>query len=236
MDDVVEARLASARHLLREFAERDGSAARVADAVATDRSLSQRETVDFAKTPLDYVPAVGMLMGLGCLCSETQLRVLHLGASHGVLCRFLQDLPGIRLALALDLSASALRHGRQWGLRAAVLADAVTLEACRSGWADVVLAESLYVPGYWRPAAIARSLAEVARVLRPGGSLLIQEWGFDAARDFAPELAEVGLAEALRMAASAPTQQGERSVTCFAFRKALATLRCVLNAGPEQKP
>ena len=91
--------------------------------------------------------------------------------------------------------------------------------ACRDGWADVVLAESLYVPGYWRPAAIARSLTAVSRVLRPGGHLLIQEWGFDPARSLAAELADAGLREAHRVTTPAVTQQGERDVTCVAFRK-----------------
>ena len=122
------------------------------------------------------------------------------------------------MALALDLSLAALRHGRSWGLRHAVLADAVSLAACGSHWADVVLAESLYVPGYWPAAAIARSLAQVSRVLRPGGYLLVQEWGFDTARTFALELDDAGLREVHRMTLSAPTQQGHREVTCFAFR------------------
>jgi|GEM_PF-3233451 len=207
-----------AARLLADFAGRDGSDARVAEAVATDRALSYHETVDFRKTPLAYVPAFAALLGLGVLESGRGLRFLHLGASHGVFCRFLQELPGTRLALALDLSVSALRHGRRWGLRAGLEADAVTLAACRSGWADAALAESLYVPGYWSRAAIGRSIAGVARVLRPGGLLLVQEWGFDVARDLACELADAGMLEVRRMTACAPTQQGERDVTCFAFR------------------
>jgi SAM-dependent methyltransferase len=203
--------------LLADFGCQDDSLARVAQAVAVDRSLTYHETVDFRKLPLTYVPALAALLDLGWPSSTRVLRFLHLGASHGVFCRFLQDLPGVALAVALDLSASALRHGRQWGLRAGVVADAVALAACRSGWADAVLAESLYVPGYWRPADIARSLAEAGRVLRAGGVLLIQEWGFDPARDFVPALADAGLAEVHRVMASAPTQQGERQVTCCVF-------------------
>lgn len=207
-----------AQRLLARFAEDDGSAERVTRAVAADRTLSYQETVDFRKHPQTYAPALAVLLDLGLFRPGGCLRFLHLGASHGVFCRFLQGQPGVAMAVALDLSLSGLRHGRAWGLRDAVAADAVTLAACRDGWADVVLAESLYVPGYWRPAAIASSIAAAARVLRPGGSLLVQEWGFDVARDLAPEFATAGLVEVHRLSASAPTQQGEREVTCFAFR------------------
>lgn len=215
-----ETSLAHARQLLAAFAVRDGSDARVAEAVAADRSLTYHETVDFAKTPLAYVPALAALLDLGVLPDAgSAVRFLHLGASHGVFCRFLQELPGVALAVALDLSEPALRYGRCWGLRSGIAADAVTLATCRDGWADAVLAESLYVPGYWPYAAIGRSLAEVARVLRPGGLLLIQEWGFDVARDLARELADAGVVEVHRVTAMAPTQQGAREVTCLTFRR-----------------
>lgn len=213
-----ESTLAQARRLLAEFAVRDDSAGRVRRVIETDRLLSRQETVDFQKSPQTYVPTLAVLLELDTIRPDGCLRFLHLGASHGVFCRFLQDLPGVAMAIALDLSLAALRHGRSWGLRHAVLADAVSLVACGSHWADVVLAESLYVPGYWRPAAIADSVAQVARILRPGGCLLIQEWGFDPARVYAPELDDAGLCEVRRVTVAAPTQQGEREVTCFAFR------------------
>jgi SAM-dependent methyltransferase len=213
-----ETSLARARCLLAEFAAQDSSEARVAEAIAADRGLSYQEAVDFRKEPLTYLPAVATLLALGALQPAGCLRFLHLGACHGVLCRVLQGIPGVALATALDLSEAALRHGRSWGLRAALRADAVTLAACRRQSFDAVLAESLYVPGYWRPAAIARSLQATGRVLRPGGVLLIQEWGFDVARHLAPELVEAGFTEVQRIGAEAPTQQGEREVTCFAFR------------------
>ncbi len=223
--DEAQASVTRARHLLADFAARDRSIARVAEAVATDRSLTYHETLDFRKEPLAYVPSLAMLLRLGLAGGTGALRLLHLGASHGVFCRFLQAFPGVSLAAALDLSRAALRHGRAWGLRAAVAADAISLAACRGGSVDVILAESLYVPGYWRPCDIARSLAGAARVLRPNGLLLIQEWGFDVARDFRPELAELALQEVCRITATAPTQQGERPVTCFAFGARPATAR-----------
>ncbi len=209
--------LAQARRLLAEFAARDDSAGRVRRAIETDRLLSRQETVDFRKLPETYAPALAVLLDLDTLRPDGGLRFLHLGASHGVFCRFLQDLPGVAMAVALDLSLAALLRGRSWGLRHAVLADAVTLAACRRRSLDIVLAESLYVPGYWRPAAIANSIARVARILRAGGCLLVQEWGFDVARVFAPELEDAGLCEVCRVTLAAPTQQGEREVTCFAF-------------------
>lgn len=244
--DAVGNNVARAAALLAEFGERDGSLGKVTQAVAADRGLTYHETVDFQKSPAMYVPALAALLELGLRgraqgddrpptpaagaspeaatfglterAPGTGVRLLHLGASHGVFCRFLQDLPGVAMAIALDLSLAALRHGRSWGLHQAVLADAVSLAACGSHWADVVLAESLYVPGYWPAAAIARSLAQVSRVLRPGGCLLIQEWGFDPARVYAPELDDAGLCEVRRVTVAAPTQQGEREVTCLAFR------------------
>ena len=211
--------LERARALLAAFAERDGSAGRVDAAVTSDRGLGYRDAVDLQKYPETYLPALALLFDLDLLRPGAGRRLLHLGANHGVFCRFLQDDPGVSLALALDLSWRALRFGCSWGLRAAVQADAVALAACRSGWADVVLAESLLVPGYWPAADLARCLEACARVLRPGGILIIQEWGFDPARVFAPELADAGLREVRRVTASALTQQGEREVTAVALAR-----------------
>jgi SAM-dependent methyltransferase len=205
--------------LLAEFERRDRSRDKVAAAIADTAAMTHQAALDGRKYPGMYAPTLAAVLEAGAGATGPGLRFLHLGANHGVFCRFLQGLPGIRLCAALDLSHAALRLGRTWQLRDAVVADAVSLAAFRAESFDLLLAESLYVPNYWRPAQIARGLEAAARVLRPGGLLLVQEWGFDFSHRFAAALTAAAFREHRRITTPAETQQGPRNVTCFVYGK-----------------
>ncbi|OGV68249.1 MAG: hypothetical protein A3K19_12190 [Lentisphaerae bacterium RIFOXYB12_FULL_65_16] len=210
---------ARATGLLAEFERHDRSRDKTGTAVADTAGMSRQAALDTCKYPGMYAPALAAILDAGAEETDRGLRFLHLGANHGTFCRFLQDLPGMRLSAALDLDLDALRRGRTWQLRDAILADAVSLAALRAGSLDLLLAESLYVPNYWRPPQIAGGLDAAACVLRDDGLLLVQEWGFDFSRGFAAALAVAGLRERRRITGPAETQQGVRHVTCFVYGK-----------------
>jgi len=210
-----EERSTRARELLDAFEKQDDTRRKVRELIATDRRLSRHGAVDSEKYPTHYHPTLTFLLELGIETCAANLRILHLGANHGVFCRMLQGLAGCVMSVALDRSPDALLRGKSWGLRQAVVADAIDLAVFQPQSFDIVLAESLFVPGYWSSAQIAHTLSIVARILRPEGWLLVQEWGFNFAAAFAHALAAAGFCNLRALQTRTDTQQGQRDVTCF---------------------
>lgn len=99
-------------------------------------------------------------------------RLLDIGSGTGLLLRAVaREFPD-SLLIGADLSVAMLQAGRGGGLEPPlVAADAVALPVADASCAVVVTASSLH---FWpEPEA---SVREIARVLRPGGRLVLTDW------------------------------------------------------------
>lgn len=108
----------------------------------------------------------------GPLPDRVVVRAVDVGCGAGVLLEELRTWPPAELAVGIDVSDEALRHARDRGAgRRLLRADAAALPLRSSGF-DLVL--SVDVVQHISPQAVERSLAECARLLRPGGILFLR--------------------------------------------------------------
>lgn len=121
---------------------------------------------------------VVLMRGWGLLGPDRQL--LEIGCGYGRLASALAG--SVRSARGLDVSAAMIAEGRRrfGGIANLDLAhsDGETLEAANSS-IDVVLAADVFpylvAAG---PEIVRRNMAEIARVVRPGGALLILNYSY----------------------------------------------------------
>lgn len=135
-------------------------------------SASLRDYFDqLAPRYADIEPAFGPLVdGLIRLAApQPHERVLDVGTGSGLGAR--RCIPLCRIVVGLDFSRRMLRVAGEYGLGNLLQSDIHNL-ALGSSTLDVALA-SFALNG----TDPARSLAEIRRVLSPGGRLVMQEWG-----------------------------------------------------------
>lgn len=107
----------------------------------------------------------------GSLAGRGPLRVIDIGCGTGVLLEHARRWPLAGTPIGIDVSAEAVRHVRDRDAGRVVRGDAAVLPF-RSGRFDLAL--SVDVVQHLSPEGAARSVAESARLLRPGGTLYLR--------------------------------------------------------------
>jgi ubiquinone/menaquinone biosynthesis C-methylase UbiE len=113
---------------------------------------------------------------LAALSPAPEERILDVGCGTG---RLLQEAVGLQPSISacgVDLSAEMIRQAaRRIGAARLAIADAAALPFADNSFDAVVSSSSLH---HWQDPS--RALAECARVVRPGGRLVITDWRRDA--------------------------------------------------------